>query len=149
MDCAEAEEYIAAGYGDDLAIGEECGQLVERDTIVWVVECRNKNDSVCDVEIRVACGQSLPVEINRPRHRERLKIERPASLIFHFLEARDILLQRLVIQICRIIFNDGDHRSRIHESREIIYVAMRIIAGDSAIDPEHVCNPKVIAKEFP
>src|SRR5689334_20853947 len=58
MQCPEAEDQVAAIDADDLAVREDLGQCIEGDAVGRVVEGRNKDDPIGDVEVRVAGRQS-------------------------------------------------------------------------------------------
>src|SRR5579864_8587401 len=55
---AESEDQVAARDSDDFAAGEEFGEFVERNAIVRVVERGHDNEIVCNIEIRVARGET-------------------------------------------------------------------------------------------
>src|SRR5262245_33993339 len=50
----EAEDQVDAVDADDLAIGEELRQGVQRDAIGRVIEGGNQDQAVCDVEVGIA-----------------------------------------------------------------------------------------------
>ena len=83
VESAEAEDEIAAGDADDFAAGEKTGEGVECDAVVRVVEGGDDHEFVGDVEIRVAGGETLVVEIDRRGHGERFDAKGAAVEIFH------------------------------------------------------------------
>src|SRR5713226_9574162 len=60
---AETEDEVAAGDAHDFAIGKQTGESIERDAIVRIVERRDDHDFIGDVEIGVAGGEPLTIEI--------------------------------------------------------------------------------------
>jgi hypothetical protein len=82
---AEAEDEIATGYAHNFAAGEKAGEGVEGYAIVGVIEGRNDDEFVGDVEIGVAGGEALVVEINRRWHGKSLDAEGTAVQVFHGL----------------------------------------------------------------
>src|SRR5260221_13910621 len=93
VNCAEAKNKIAAIDSDNFTVEEVFRDDVERDAIVGIVEDGNEHEFVCDVEIGVACGQTLFVEVDRRRHGERFDAELPAALVLALFQDREILLE--------------------------------------------------------
>src|SRR5215813_3334493 len=81
VDGAEAENEVAAVHANDFAVEEILGEDIERDAVVRIVENRNKDKFVGDIEIRVAGGETLAVEENRRGHGEFFDTKLPAGLI--------------------------------------------------------------------
>ena len=71
MQCPESPHEIHGMDADDLAVGEELRQSIQRDPVVAVVERRHEHDAVGDVEVGVARRQPLAVHDDRPRERKR------------------------------------------------------------------------------
>src|ERR1700691_1988928 len=80
---AKSEHQIAAGDADDFAAGKKCGELVESNAVVRVVEGRHDDEIIRYVEVRVARGQAEVVEFDRCGHRKRFDVEWAAVGIFH------------------------------------------------------------------
>src|SRR5262249_50787902 len=99
VDGAEAKDEVATGDADDSAIGEESGEGVERFAVVGVVEGGGQDELVGDVEVGVAGGKTLAVEINGSRHGESFHAERVAVLILHRPEESEILLKSGVVGV--------------------------------------------------
>ncbi len=130
-----------------LRSGNNAASVLERDRVAGIVECRNQNQLVRDIEICIAGREALTVEINRLGHRQRLDAERPAILIFHLTKQGEILLQRLEVRVGRIVLHDGDNRRGIHEPRKIVHVAVRIVARDAVFEPQNVRYAEVVAED--
>ena len=65
-------------YGVYAYYGAVCEQLckhAERQPVVGVIKGRNEHGGIRYIEIRIACGQTLSVEIKRRRHRQRHNID--------------------------------------------------------------------------
>src|ERR1041385_2271510 len=99
VECAEAENEIAAGNADDVAVGEEAGECVECNAIVGVVEDGHEHEFIGDVEIGVTGRQALAIEVNGFGHGQRLDAQGATLLIFHGAQARQIVLQRHEIRV--------------------------------------------------
>ena len=70
MHCPETPDQIPGVDADDVAIGEEVCEDIERHTIIGIVEDRDENNSVGDVEVSIAGGQAAALEDHRTRHRQ-------------------------------------------------------------------------------
>ena len=66
---------------DDVAIGEEVGERVEGFAVGGVVEGRDEDGPIGDVEIRVAGRQPQPLEDDWPRHRQLDHVQRLTVLV--------------------------------------------------------------------
>src|SRR5439155_25451633 len=102
---------------------------------------------VRDVEVRVARGQALAVEIQRRGHGQRDNLDPRAILEPHALESFPVFLEWPVVRIARIILSSEDHGPRPDEPADIIYVAVRVVARDSLPQPQHVGHAKVLAED--
>ncbi len=110
MQRAESPDQIDAVDADDLAIGKQLGQNVQRHAVVGIMKCRHQHQPIGDIEIRIAGGQALAAKDDGARQRqfddrELLSVQRARGL-----EAREILGQRLVVRIVRIRLDGGDDR---------------------------------------
>ncbi len=65
---AESPDQFDAVDSDDPSVRKALGQGTQRDAVVRIVERRNQNHVVGDVEIRVACRKPLAVEVERRGH---------------------------------------------------------------------------------
>ncbi len=101
-----------------------------------------------DVEIRVAGRKAKIFEIDRRRHGERLHAQRPPILVFHRFQQRVIFLQCAVVCVFRIILHDGHDRRRVHEAREIVHVAVGVVAGDSVFQPKNIRHAEIFAEDL-
>ena len=62
------------------------------------------------------------------------------------LQAVQVLGQRLVVVILPIWLNHGDDRVRVHEPRDVVDVAVRVVAGDAAVQPEHLIDAEIVVE---
>ena len=70
VDRAESPYQVSAVDPDNVAIGENIGKSVERNSVVRIIEHRNQDGAISDVEIRITSRQAAAFEINRRRHRK-------------------------------------------------------------------------------
>src|SRR2546425_9784953 len=127
----KSQHEVLAGDADHITVRQQCGQGIECDSIVRVIERGNKHQLVCDVEVCVTGRESLAIEVQRLWHRQRLDAQRSAILISHFAQQGDVFLQRLIVHVRFVFFDDGHNRSGVHEPCQIIHMAVGIIAGDA------------------
>jgi len=148
MDCAEAENEVAAVNGNDFAVRKKLGESVEGHAIIRIIEDREENKFVGDIKVCVAGGQALSVKENWCGHGKCFDAERFAVLIFHGFEERKIFLQGRVVCIGSIFFDDGDDGCGVGEAGKIVNVSMSIVASDTAFQPENIRHAKIIAEEL-
>ena len=106
VDCAEAEDQVSTVDADDFAIEEIFRKDVQRNAVIRIVEDRNENEFVGNVEIGIARGKSLSIEIDWSGHREFFYAKLPPSLIFALFENREILLEMGVISVVFIFLDN-------------------------------------------
>ena len=138
MQRAQAEDQIDAVDADNLAVGEELGQGVERNAIGGVVERGNQNEAVGDVEVGVAGGQALAIEEDGGGHGQGHDAERLAVLIAGRLKPQQIVVQRLVVQVISSRLDHGHHGLRTDEPGEVVHMSVRVVAGDAIAEPDDV-----------
>src|SRR4029077_6280994 len=81
---------------------------VQGSAIVRIVEDRDQDDAVGDVEVGVAGGEAASFENHGAGHGEFNNSERFAVLIGGGSEAADVFAQRLVVRIGGIGLDGGD-----------------------------------------
>jgi|SRR5580704_13293041 hypothetical protein len=104
---------------------------MEGDAIVGIVEGGNDDEFVGDVEVRVAGGKALSIEINGRGHGKSFDAKRLAVLVGHELQALEIVLEWGVIGVIRIFFDDGDDGGGIDKASEIVDVAVGVVSGNA------------------
>ena len=127
--------------------GKSCGQGVERLAVGGVVEGRDEHQTVGDVEVGVAGRQPLAVEDDRLGHRQRDDAERLAVLVAGLLEPSQVLLQRLVIGVGSARLDDGDDGPGVDEPRQVVDVAVGVVADDPAAEPDNVPGAEVVGED--
>src|SRR5713101_2272544 len=145
---SQAKHEIAAGNADDFTVGKQASQRVQGRAVVRIVERRHDHEFIDDIKIRIARRKPLPFEINGRGHRQAFDAQWLPSLILHRLKEREIFLEWGVVGVVRIVFHYSDDGGRVHEAREIVDVAMRIVAGDSVLQPEDVGHSEIVAEEL-
>jgi hypothetical protein len=84
--------------------------------------------------------------VERPRHRQGHHPKRPAVLVAHAAEPLQVLLERLVVFVSRVLLDDGDHRLGVHEPGEVVHVAVGVVARDPVAQPEDMADPDIVAQ---
>ena len=63
-------------------------------------------------------------------------------------EPGQIFGERLVVGIARVGLDGSDNRRRADEAGDVVHVAVGIVAGDAAIEPEHLIDAEIIVKDL-
>jgi len=132
---------------NDVPVRHEGGQRAERDAVVRIVECRDEHDAVGDVEIRVARRQALAAHHHGAREGEfnelKCPIVRPGELEpFHV-----VYRTAMVFIVGRILLvREHDDTGR-DESRDVIDVAVSIVADVALAEPDRLSNTEVLGKD--
>ncbi len=103
-------DQIARIYGHDFAGREEFGQRVQRDAVIGIIEDRNQHTPIRDIVIRIARGQTPPLEHDRARHGNLHHVEPLSILIARGPQASQVVLEGRIIRILRIRLNHGENR---------------------------------------
>ena len=133
---------------DDLAIWKKAGQGVERDPVGWIIECRDEHEAVGDVEIRVTGRQPLTVEDDRARHGQLDDAQRLSILVASGVQPAEVFLERLVVWVVGARLDDGDHGFGIDKPRQVVDVAVRVVAVDPATQPDDVADTEVFGEDL-
>src|SRR5581483_3663428 len=137
VDGAQSPDEVAAVDADDVALGEQIREDVEGYAIVRVVEHRDQHNAVCDVEVGVGRWQTLAAEDYRSGHREFNDVELAAVLVGEGFEPANIVGERFVVRVVLVRLNYGDDRVLGDEPRNVIHVAVRVVTGNAAVEPEN------------
>jgi hypothetical protein len=146
VDCAQSPDEVATIDRDDFAVAECVGQGVERVPVIRVVKDRHQHAGVCDVEIGVAGGQALLAKNDRPRHGNFDDFQLKAILVSCSAQAAEIGCERFVVGIILVGLNNSDYRLRRDKARDVVNVTVGIVAGDAALQPNHVGDAEIVVK---
>ncbi len=133
MNCAEAENKVAAIDTDNFTVEEVFRENVERDAIVGIVEDGDEHKFVCKVEIGVARGQTLLVEVDGCGHGQFFDAKLSAALTLALFQDREIFLKMRVVFVGFIFLDDGQDGSFVHETAEVVDMAVRVVTGDAVL----------------
>ena len=59
-------------------------------------------------------------------------------------EPLEVLAERLVVGVVWVVLDDGDDGSRVDEAREIVHVAVGVVALDAVAQPEDVSHAEIV-----
>ena len=135
MQRSQAENQVAAGDSHHRSVAKQHSQHRERVLIVLIAKGRHQNQPIRDVEIGIARGQALAVEIHRLGHLHASDLH-IVSGSRAGMQALQILFKRLVIDV-RFIRLDHRHNGvGGGEASQIVDVAMRVVACNASIQPD-------------
>src|SRR3989338_6637686 len=100
---------------------------------------------ISDVEIRIARGQALILVDDGCWRRQGYDSQRPAVLVAHAFQVVVVLLVYGKIDILRVTTKRADDGRRIHKPRQVVNVAVGVVAGNSLFEPKNVRPPQVLA----
>ena len=80
------------------------------------------------------------------RHRQRDHPERPAILVGHSAEPLQVLLERLVVFVGRVVLDHRDDGALVDEAGEVVDVAVGVVARDAVAQPEDLGDAEVVAE---
>ena len=62
------------------------------------------------------------------------------------MQTREIFLERLVVFVGAVFFDDRNNSMFGHKTREIVDVAIGVVAGDAVAEPENLANIQIISQ---
>ncbi len=127
--------------------GKQPRQRVEGDAVGRVVEGRDEHETVCDIEVGVAGRETLSLEIHRPGHGQLDDTQGLPVLVAGRLKAPEVVLERLVVWVVGARLDGRDDGLRVDKPREVVDVSVRVVAGDSAPQPDDVPRAQVAGED--
>ena len=100
------------------------------------------------VEVRVAGGQALAGKDEGRRHGQRDDLRPRAVLEAGVLEALPVLLQRPMVGVAGIGGAAGHQRAGPDEAADVVHVAVGVVAGDAAAQPDHVRGAQDVPQDL-
>ena len=73
-------------------------------------------------------------------------MRRPALFVAHLAQPHQVVAQRLVVLVPRVVLDDGDDRVLLDEAGEVVDVAVGVVADDAVAEPEDVADAEVVAQ---
>ena len=123
-------------------VGNNSASIPQGRAVGWIVEGRHEHDAVADVEVHVARRQTLSVEEERPRQRNRDHPQRAPAQVAHCPQAPEVVGQRRVVVVAGVGFDGGHDGVRAHETRQVVDMAVRVVTGDAPAQPQHPLDPE-------
>src|SRR5579863_6894270 len=146
VESAEAPDEIDRMDADDFAAGECGGDGVEGDAVVGIVKCGHEHDAVSDIEVGVAGGQALVAKYDRARQRELDEVELLAGGRARGFEAGEVVGERLVVGVAGVGFDDGKDGVGRGEARDVVDMAVGVVAGDATAEPDDLIDAEVVVE---
>jgi hypothetical protein len=144
---AEAENEVNAIDTNDLAIREELLESIEGDAVGRVVEDGYQYYRIGDIEIGVGGREGLPVIDHRIGHGEGDDAEGAAVEIAGAAEEAEVFLEGFVVGAGGVVFDGEGDGIGACEAGEVVDMAVGVIAGDAAVEPEGARNAEPAFEE--
>src|SRR5262245_10968902 len=143
---AETPNQFSAVDADNAAAGKLALKDFNGFGVARVPICRDGDQSIGDVKVRVAGGKTAALVFQATGHRQFNDAERPALRVACGAEQFEILPERGVVRVVRIGLDDGHKGRRTHEAREVIDVSVGVVAFDAVAKPENLPYAQKIAQ---
>src|SRR4029077_14595681 len=127
---------------------EDFSQQVKREAVVGVVEDRDQNAAVGDIEIPVAGREAPAFEYDRRGHGDFDDLERLSVLIGGSLEAAQVLSQGCVVLVAAIGLDHGQDGSLCDKAGDVVDVAVGIVTRDAAAHPEYFLDTEIAGEDL-
>src|SRR4051812_7518481 len=107
-------------------------------------ELGHEYGSIDDEKIRIARRHALPAEGHRPRHRQFDDRKFSARWRAKPAQALEIVGQQTMVRIAPVGLNAGEEAVPLVESRDVVDMAVRIVADDPLAHPQYFVHAEVI-----
>ncbi len=133
---------------DDLAVRKNFSQSVQRHAVVGIVEGGNKHQPVGDVEIRVAGRQACPKEDDRTRKGQLDEVNCLPSRVRAALSRARFSLSGAWLGSLAFGSTAATIVVGADETRNVVHVAVGVVAGDAAIEPNDLIDAEKIRENL-
>ena len=110
--------------------------------VVGIVEHRHEHDFIGNIKIGVARRQTRAGGEKRRRTGQGDNIQFPTVLVARALQALVVFSQAAVIIVLRIRLSNTGNGRRIDEARDVVDMAVGIVADDTIAEPEDMAAPQ-------
>src|SRR5262249_10025871 len=128
---SEPPDQISAGNPNHLTARKQGLQGGECPLVVRAGVGGDEHDTVGNVEVGVTGRKPIPFVFHRAGHRQRDHTQGPTVLVGQVLQPHEVVAQERVVHISRIVFHRAYHRRRIDKTRQVVHVAIRVVAHDA------------------
>src|SRR5208282_1524084 len=146
MNRPQSQHQIPAVYPHHFASRKHLRQQIQRHPVIGIIKRRHQHQFIRNIKIRITGRQPQPIKINRPRHRQSLHLQSPPILILHSLQSRQVLLQCRIIRVPPVLLHNRHHRRRVHESRQVVHMPVRIVPRNPIPQPQHIRHSQILPK---
>src|SRR5262249_2805042 len=119
MDGAQPPDEIAAVDAYHFTAGKNAGENIQGNAVLGIVEGRNQDQVIGDVEVGVAGRQPPPFEYDRTGKRQFHDLQLTAFEVGSGAQAGEIFLQQLIIGIAASCFDRSEHRVRSDKAGDV------------------------------
>jgi len=143
---AEPPDEVDCINADDLTIRKKLGENSQGNSIVRIVKCGDKDQSVGDVEVCIAGRESLVPEDYGSRQRQFNDRELFSLKGTSGLQAFEVLGKRLVVGVRCVRFDRRENRRWPDKACDVVDVPVRVIPGNSPPQPDDLVDAEVFAE---
>jgi len=147
MKSSEAPDKVYAVDPDHRTVADKLGECPEGDAVLGIVEGGNQNGRIADVEVGVACGQPLTVEIERRGHGQADYLDSGVILQPQALQPLPVFLEGAVVGIARVVLLAQDDGPWSNKTADVVDMPVRIVTGDPSPQPEDLLDSEEIAED--
>ena len=133
---------------DDLSIRKQLGECIERDAVRRIIERWNEHNSVGNVEIRIAGREPLAVENHWLGHGQLDDAQGNSILVTCRLQPAQVFRQRFMIRFFGAWLDNSYDGSCVYKPRQVVDVAMSVVALDAPPKPNNMAGPEVISEDL-
>ena len=135
---------------DDLASGEEPRQSLASRPVVRVVEARDEDGSVGDVEVDVRRGDAVSVIVVQTPLRvvDRHYLEGAARRSHGRPQASDVRVQRVELGVVAVLARQRDDDTRRCEAGERVHVAAGVVVLERSGQPDDLLHAEVLPEHL-
>ena len=147
MEGAEAPDQVDGSGCRRLSCGEAGGDGIEGDAVVGVVEGGDEDERVGDIEVGVAGGEALALEVDGGGHGQGDDLEwLTVGVRGGGVEAFEVLGQWEMVLVSGVGLDAGEDGVGCDEAGNVVDVAVGVVAGASAMQPESLVDAEVVAE---
>lgn len=148
MQRAESPDQVYCMNAYNMTLRKQLAQDTQRTAVLWVIEGRNKDNVVGNVEIGITGGQADASKKKRGGHGDINNRQGLSPIQTYTLKAFTVFFQSAVIIIVGILFPTQNDRCGIHETTNIVHMSMGVIAGNPVSQPKHLLYTQMALENF-
>ena len=127
---------------------EKLGKNVERFAVIRIVEGRDENQTIRDVEVAITGWQTLAFKDHWRWHRQLDNTEWLACEVAGGLQTVEVFREWQVVVVCVVGLGDGDDSVLADKTGDVVDVAVGVVSGYATIHPEDLVDAEIIVEDF-